>query len=223
MDRQPPGSGTIDQNEVERFSRIAGQWWDPRGPMAALHKFNPVRLAFIRDRSAAHFGCYPWLSRQSRRPADSGYRLRRRRAVSSRWRGSARRWLAPTPSEKQHRGGATACRAFRAFDRLPRHQRRSARRCRRNFRHRSRDGGDRRHATDASMFVELAAAMVKTRRAAVRRHAEHPHRKSFALAIVGAEYILRWLPRGTHQWESSSRPANSRPRSRCTGLRGVSA
>ena len=58
MQRQSQGSdaSTVDQDEVERFSRIAGQWWDVRGPMAALHKFNPVRLAYIRDRTAAHFG-----------------------------------------------------------------------------------------------------------------------------------------------------------------------
>src|SRR5579863_468350 len=59
MDRQPKSAGTIDADEIARFSRIAGQWWDPRGPMAALHKFNPVRLVYIRDRMAAHFGRDP--------------------------------------------------------------------------------------------------------------------------------------------------------------------
>src|ERR1700729_2686811 len=52
---QETDTRTIDQAEVARFSRLAGQWWDPRGPMAALHKFNPVRLAYIRDRAAARF------------------------------------------------------------------------------------------------------------------------------------------------------------------------
>src|ERR1700729_3188226 len=49
------GAETVDRDEVARFSRLAGQWWDARGPMAALHKFNPVRLAYIRDRAAGHF------------------------------------------------------------------------------------------------------------------------------------------------------------------------
>ena len=49
-------SSSIDDAEVERFSRHAADWWDPRGPMAALHKFNPVRLAYIRDQAAARFG-----------------------------------------------------------------------------------------------------------------------------------------------------------------------
>src|SRR5260370_22288492 len=48
--------GTIDEEEVARFSRMSSQWWDARGPMAALHKFNPVRLAYIPDPAAGHFG-----------------------------------------------------------------------------------------------------------------------------------------------------------------------
>ena len=50
---------SIDQAEVERFSRHAAMWWDTRGPMASLHKFNPVRLAYIRDKAAERFGRDP--------------------------------------------------------------------------------------------------------------------------------------------------------------------
>ena len=49
-------ASSIDDAEVERFSRHAADWWDARGPMAALHKFNPVRLAYIRDKAAERFG-----------------------------------------------------------------------------------------------------------------------------------------------------------------------
>ena len=52
-------ASSVDQAEVERFSRHAADWWNPRGPMAALHKFNPVRLGYIRDQSAAQFGRDP--------------------------------------------------------------------------------------------------------------------------------------------------------------------
>ncbi|HJY19322.1 MAG TPA: bifunctional 2-polyprenyl-6-hydroxyphenol methylase/3-demethylubiquinol 3-O-methyltransferase UbiG, partial [Xanthobacteraceae bacterium] len=58
MDREQ-AAGSVDQDEVARFSRLAAQWWDARGPMAALHKFNPVRLTYIRDRAAEHFGRDP--------------------------------------------------------------------------------------------------------------------------------------------------------------------
>src|ERR1700752_4832481 len=56
MERRQGRTDTVDEDEVARFSRLSGQWWDAQGPMAALHKFNPVRLAYIRDRAAAHFG-----------------------------------------------------------------------------------------------------------------------------------------------------------------------
>src|SRR5690348_7795822 len=47
---------SIDDAEVAKFSAIAQEWWDPTGKFAPLHKFNPVRLSFIRQTAAAHFG-----------------------------------------------------------------------------------------------------------------------------------------------------------------------
>src|ERR1043166_3017998 len=48
-------ASTIDDAEVARFSALAEEWWDPRGKMAVLHKFNPVRLAYIRDAACKRF------------------------------------------------------------------------------------------------------------------------------------------------------------------------
>ena len=45
---------TIDPAEVSRFDAMAKSWWDPKGPMAVLHKFNPVRLAYVRDLACEH-------------------------------------------------------------------------------------------------------------------------------------------------------------------------
>src|SRR4029453_2479877 len=47
---------TVDAAEVARFAKLAAEWWDPGGKMAVLHKFNPVRLAYIRDQASARFG-----------------------------------------------------------------------------------------------------------------------------------------------------------------------
>ena len=47
---------SIDPAEVERFSRIAAEWWDPKGKFAPLHRFNPTRLSFIRDQALYRFG-----------------------------------------------------------------------------------------------------------------------------------------------------------------------
>ena len=46
---------SIDPADVARFSAQAAEWWDPKGPFAPLHRFNPARLKFVRDRVAEHF------------------------------------------------------------------------------------------------------------------------------------------------------------------------
>ncbi|HZZ68726.1 MAG TPA: bifunctional 2-polyprenyl-6-hydroxyphenol methylase/3-demethylubiquinol 3-O-methyltransferase UbiG, partial [Phenylobacterium sp.] len=56
MASQAQARSSIDPAEVERFSRIAAEWWDPKGKFAPLHKFNPTRLAFIRDQALHRFG-----------------------------------------------------------------------------------------------------------------------------------------------------------------------
>src|SRR4051812_50160376 len=48
-------ASTIDEAEVARFSALAAEWWDPHGKMAVLHKFNPVRLGYIRDAACKRF------------------------------------------------------------------------------------------------------------------------------------------------------------------------
>ena len=50
---------TIDQAEVDRFSAMAAEWWDPTGKFRPLHKFNPVRLSYVRDLVSAQFGRDP--------------------------------------------------------------------------------------------------------------------------------------------------------------------
>ena len=52
-------STTIDQSEVDRFSAMAEEWWDPTGKFKPLHKFNPVRLDFVRGQLCAHFARDP--------------------------------------------------------------------------------------------------------------------------------------------------------------------
>src|SRR5262244_875017 len=53
--KDAPADATVDAAEVGRFSRLAGEWWDTRGKMAVLHKFNPVRLTYIRDAACRQF------------------------------------------------------------------------------------------------------------------------------------------------------------------------
>jgi len=203
MDRPPASTATIDQDEIARFSRLSGQWWDPRGPMAALHKFNPVRLAYIRDRATEYFGrdgkrldtlaglrildigCGGGiLSEPLARlgaavvgadPAESNIAVARNHANAAGLSIDYRN----TTAEALAAAGETfdVVLAMEVVE----------------------------HVADLGLFVDLAAAMVKPGGlmfvATLNRTV-----KSFALAIVGAEYILRWLPRGTHQWEKFVTP-----------------
>ncbi len=50
---------TVDPAEVERFSALAAEWWDPKGKFAVLHRFNPVRLAYIREQVTARLARDP--------------------------------------------------------------------------------------------------------------------------------------------------------------------
>ncbi len=203
MNEEQPEAGTVDPEEVARFSRVAGEWWDPRGPMAALHKFNPVRLAYIRDRAAAHFDrdplrldclaglrvldigcgggilCEP-LTRLGAAvvgvdPSESNIAVARQHAAKS---GLAIDYRNSTVEALAHAGEVfDVVLAMEVVE----------------------------HVADVGLFVELTAGTVKPGGllfvATLNRTA-----KSFALAIVGAEYILRWLPRGTHQWDKFVMP-----------------
>ncbi|HVV61756.1 MAG TPA: bifunctional 2-polyprenyl-6-hydroxyphenol methylase/3-demethylubiquinol 3-O-methyltransferase UbiG [Pseudolabrys sp.] len=217
------GKSTVDADEVERFSRHAADWWNPRGPMAALHKFNPVRLAYIRDKAAAHFD----------RDAKKLDCLKGLRILDIGCGGGIL-------SEPLARIGADVVGADPAEDNIA------------AARAHAQDTGvtvDYRattaeelaaaserfdivlamevveHVADVPLFVKTCAAMVKPDGlmfvATLNRTL-----KSFALAIVGAEYVLRWLPRGTHQWDKFVTPneleiAIEQSGMRVTGEKGV--
>ena len=202
MDRQQT-SGTIDEDEVARFSRLSHQWWDARGPMAALHKFNPVRLAYIRDRVAEHFGRDP-----KRLDSLAGLRILDIGCgggiLSEPLARLGAAVVGADPSEtniavaKEH-----AAQSGLAID------------YRSTTAEALTEAGESfdvvlamevvEHVTDVGLFVGLAAALVKPGGIMIIATLNRTM-KSFALAIVGAEYVLRWLPRGTHQWEKFITP-----------------
>ncbi|HEV7689747.1 MAG TPA: bifunctional 2-polyprenyl-6-hydroxyphenol methylase/3-demethylubiquinol 3-O-methyltransferase UbiG, partial [Hyphomonadaceae bacterium] len=69
-DETIPLSPSVDPDEIEKFRAMAADWWSPTGKFAPLHKFNPVRLTFIRDAAVQHFG----LPAEAHRPLE-GLRL----------------------------------------------------------------------------------------------------------------------------------------------------
>ena len=50
---------TIDKKEIEKFSKLAKDWWNPNGKFKPLHQFNPIRIEFIKDKLVSHFKLNP--------------------------------------------------------------------------------------------------------------------------------------------------------------------
>lgn len=195
--------GTVDDDEVAKFSALAEQAWDPAGPMAPLHRLNPVRLAWIKDEVCRAFGRDPrdpaayvdlrfldvgcgvgLVAEPIRRlgaatvaidPAASNIEAARRHAAS----GGVDIDYRATTAEVLAASGETfdVVTALEVVE----------------------------HVTDVTAFVAACAQMVRPGglmvAATINRTA-----KAFALAIVGAEYVLGWLPRGTHRYDKLVTP-----------------
>ncbi len=212
------GAASIDPDEVEQFARLGAQWWNPRGPMAALHKFNPVRLGYIRDAATAHFSRDP-----KKLDCLSGLRILDIGCgggiLSEPLARLGAQVVGADPSEENiavAAGHAKECgvsvdyRATTAEDLAA-----------------QREQFDIvlamevvEHVTNVEEFVATCASMVKPGGLMIAATLNRTM-KSFALAIVGAEYILRWLPKGTHQWEKFVTPDELERAVAATGLRVI--
>jgi 2-polyprenyl-6-hydroxyphenyl methylase/3-demethylubiquinone-9 3-methyltransferase len=207
---------SIDPSEIEKFSRMAAEWWDPTGKFAPLHKFNPVRLKFIRETVAAHFG----RDGNSLRPFEglslldigcgggllSEPMARLGFAVtgvdpSEKNIGTARAHAAQSGADVSYRvSDAEALVAEgRPFDLVLNME-------------------VVEHVADLRSYLESTASLVKPGGlmfvATLNRTL-----KALALAKVAAEYILRWLPPGTHDWDKFVAPSDLRAMLEDTGLK----
>ena len=196
-------TSTVDQAEVDRFSALAAEWWDPHGKMKPLHKFNPVRLGYIRDTVAAHFARDPktldCLAGLHILDIGCGGGL-----LSEPLARLGASVLGADPAQKNIEVAKLhAAQSALAID------------YRATTAEALADAGERfdvvlamevvEHVADVSLFVKRCAEMVKPGGLMITATLNRTL-KSFALAIVGAEYVLRWLPRGTHQWDKFVTP-----------------
>lgn len=198
MSSASPGQGTIDPDEIDRFARLAGRWWDPDGEFRPLHKLAPARLSFLRTHLVQHFG----RSVKSIRPLTGlaildigcGGGL-----ISEPLARMGAKVTAIDPGKEniaaaiQHarpQGLEINYRACRAEDLVEEHARFDAVVCLEVV----------EHVPDQQAFISTCAELVRPGGLFILSTINRTL-KAYALAIVGAEYILRWLPVGTHQWE----------------------
>ena len=206
---------TVDDAETAKFAAMAEEWWDPDGKFRPLHKFNPVRLEFLRDRICARFGRDPHGDRPLQGLAvadigcgggllsepltrlgatvtgiDASEKTVRIAALHAETMGLDIDYRCDTVEHMAARG--------EAFDVVLNME-------------------VVEHVADLGVFLAASAALVKPGGmmaiATLNRTL-----KAWGLAIVGAEYVLGWLPRGTHDWKKFVRPSELAAPLRRAGL-----
>lgn len=214
-----PGStasgATLDEAEVERFSKLAAEWWDPKGKFRPLHQIGPPRLSFIRDAALGHFG----RDAKALKPL-SGLRaldigcggglvcepLCRMGAMVTGIDPSERN-IAIAKGHGERQGLAIDYQAARVEDLVAQGVLFDLVVCLEVV----------EHVPDVAAFVDACAKVVRPGGLMIFSTINRTF-KAWALAIVGAEYVLGWLPRGTHQWERFVTPDELRRHCKSAGL-----
>ena len=205
----PTTSPSVDAADVARFERLGEAWWNPRGPMQALHKINPVRIGYLRDAMTAQFGAL-----RSLRILDIGCGGGILAEPLARL-GAAVTGIDPSPGAiaiaRSHAAGQGIAIDYRAATAES-----------------LAAAGEEfdvvlamevvEHVTDMPAFVNTAASLVRPG-GMLFLSTLNRTLKSFALAIVGAEYVLGWVEKGTHHWEKFVTPAELQEAVEAAGLK----
>ncbi|MGN6487820.1 MAG: bifunctional 2-polyprenyl-6-hydroxyphenol methylase/3-demethylubiquinol 3-O-methyltransferase UbiG [Devosia sp.] len=209
---------TINTEEIAKFAAMADEWWDPKGKFKPLHKFNPVRLGYVRDNAIRHF----------RRDGAARRPLEGLRVLDIGCGGGLL-------TEPLARLGATvtgidAGEKNIAIARLHAEQSGLAIDYRAVTAEAVAAGGERfdvvlnmevvEHVDNVPLYMKSCAELVAPGGLLFTASINRTPR-AFALAIVGAEYVLRWLPRGTHDFRKFLTPEEIGALARRNGLKVV--
>jgi len=207
---------SVDALEVEKFNRLAAEWWDPNGKFRPLHEFNPIRLRFVRELCCEHFK----RNAEALRPFE-GLRLLDIGCGGGLLSEPMARLgfsvLGADPSEKNVKT-ATAHAAATGLSLTYRAATAEA----------LADAGQQfdvilnmevvEHVADISVFLEACAQLLKPGGIMVIATLNRTL-KSLALAKIAAEYVLRWIPPGTHDWNRFITPEELKRDLQTAGLK----
>ncbi len=216
---QPQGASALDRDEVAKFEALAEEFWDPSGPMRPLHKLNPLRIAYIRDhatRLLAPAGTGGLRPLAGLRLADIGCGAGLLSEPMARL-GARVTGVDPSPRSieiaRAHAAATGLAIDYRAtsVEALA-------------------EAGELfdvvlameviEHTTDPDLFICELADITRPGGLVVLSTLNRTAR-SWLFGIVAAEYVLGWLPRGTHQWQRFVPPATLARLLRRRGLRVI--
>lgn len=196
--------GTIDPDEIDRFAAQAESWWDPEGSFRTLHRINPARLGFIRQHLTTHLRSDP----SSLRPFEGLTLLdigcgggliaepMSRLGFAVTGIDADAEAIAIAQAHAQGVGLAIDYRVTTAESMADADQRFDAVLALEVI----------EHVADQAIFLGSLGVLVRQSGAFLGATLNRTAR-SFALAIIGAEYIFGWLPQGTHDWRRFMRPS----------------
>jgi len=198
-----PAHSTIDTAEVEQFSKIAEQWWDEKGNFGPLHRMNPVRLGYIRDAAAVHFSCdihknQPFARRTLADIGCGGGLLAEpltRLGFDVTGVDASEKNIAVATLHARQSGLDIRYLATTAESLAAREERFDVVTALEII----------EHVADVELFVASLSQLVKPDGLLFISTLNRTLR-SLAIAKIGAEYILRALPRGTHDWRKFLMP-----------------
>ena len=195
-------TNTINKKEIEKFSKIAEEWWNPIGKFKPLHKFNPIRISYIKNNIISSFK----LDASNNKP------LKKVKILDIGCGGGLL-------SEPMSRLGAEVT-GIDASNKNINVAKLHAKKNNLNIKYicsspenlNTKDKFDVilnmeiiEHVEDVKIFLESCSKLLK-KNGIMFVATLNKTLKSYLFAIVGAEYILRWLPIGTHEWEKFVKP-----------------
>ena len=194
-------NNTINKKEIEKFSKIAEEWWNPEGKFKPLHKFNPIRISYIKENIINKFKLnYNKFPLKNIKILDIGCgggllsepMCRLGAKVTGIDASDKNIEVARLHSKKNNLEIEYLCSSPEKFS--------------------AKDKFDVilnmeivEHVEDVNFFLESCSKLLK-KDGIMFVATLNKTLKSYIFAIVGAEYILRWLPIGTHEWEKFIKP-----------------